>query len=903
MNTHDNMTLQATVEGDGSKTLGGDPQTWSEGFAWLARILILLAIVIAPWVFGSVKYSAQFWITTALLFSLALWWFETALNKRKAQVVPYFAIFLVAGVIIGLIQTIPLSGGMADFLLGRQVELYQEFTQAAGDQESGVIPARASLNSSNTWHQIRLLVMALVTMLLSCRYFRTPRDLTLFFATMAANGTAIAIFGVIQKLTADPGTIFWTVELTLGGSPFGPFVNRNNCGGYMLMCLASAIGLSYLLMSVKKNRGPVPIISSEIPFWRQLSQQILYFVSELTGPKLAAMMAVTFISFGIIASLSRGTVLALLFAVIFTLISYGVAKKPKNVGLMIIPISIAVMLLTVWMGFNNELIERFDKLDSTTEVKKWDARVQTWTDTWASVGEMGKLGSGLGAYDTVSRIYRTDKEIDVFKYAENNFLQSLVDAGWIGFSVYIVAWLFAFYYAYFLLKIGQSPVTVSAGLAGVFLLWGQAFASFFDFGHYIPANLLGVASTLGVISYYAHSMAYRLKHKSFMRFQVPNSFVQGMLVVVFAACVIVGMDLNRKSQVGALRSPNVLTYDNLQQGEADRKISALRRIVTDAPSVDALNELGKLGIHRARLEMYAIFKSEVPVSDSDYDLKNRIWDATSLVRLQEQSELLGRQSKLSRKGFIEQATIQEYLPFAKHWLEESLRLSPMQPEVQITLGEIASILHGIDKGAPYLERAVRIAPTNAVLLLQTGVIYLQAGRFGEAAPHIKKYLELAPKEFDLVMRDVYRHMRSVNESTDDDLILNEMLPDDPELLYRYARQYAEEDSLVKKTALERSEDLLDTLSQSDLSITILRARIKVAMGDYDSAVDYYVKALNSNPNDNKAREELVEVLVEQERFEDAYEHTQDLIRGNDKIPRYRRLLDSIKSRIDEQNNN
>ena len=143
MNTHDNMTLQATVEGDGSKTLGGDPQTWSEGFAWLARILILLAIVIAPWVFGSVKYSAQFWITTALLFSLALWWFETALNKRKAQVVPYFAIFLVAGVIIGLIQTIPLSGGMADFLLGRQVELYQEFTQAAGDQESGVIPGQS----------------------------------------------------------------------------------------------------------------------------------------------------------------------------------------------------------------------------------------------------------------------------------------------------------------------------------------------------------------------------------------------------------------------------------------------------------------------------------------------------------------------------------------------------------------------------------------------------------------------------------------------------------------------------------------------------------------------------------------------------------------------------------------
>ena len=43
------MTLQATVENDGAKTLGLDSHTWSETFGWIARFFILVAIVIAPW--------------------------------------------------------------------------------------------------------------------------------------------------------------------------------------------------------------------------------------------------------------------------------------------------------------------------------------------------------------------------------------------------------------------------------------------------------------------------------------------------------------------------------------------------------------------------------------------------------------------------------------------------------------------------------------------------------------------------------------------------------------------------------------------------------------------------------------------------------------------------------------
>ena len=111
-------------------------------------------------------------------------------------------------------------------------------------------------------------------------------------------------------------------------------------------------------MSVKKNRGPQPIISKEIPFWRQASQQLLYFISELTAVKLAVLIAVVFITLGIVASLSRGAVLGLLAATLMTLLSYGVSRRPKNMGLLLLPLAGTIIFLTVWLGFSNDLIKK-----------------------------------------------------------------------------------------------------------------------------------------------------------------------------------------------------------------------------------------------------------------------------------------------------------------------------------------------------------------------------------------------------------------------------------------------------------------------------------------------------------------------------------------------------------------
>ncbi|MFT7629618.1 MAG: hypothetical protein ACI87E_000618, partial [Mariniblastus sp.] len=266
MNPKDNMTLKATVERLGDMDSGDEDRptrSLQEWFAWPGRIALLLAVVFAPWAVGSVENWAQRWIMAGLLLGLAFWWFETSMNKKKSQVFPFISLLVVAGIGIGFFQTFGLPSWAADSLVGRQQEIYSNFSGDTAGQVS------ISLDREGTWSQIRLLVMALAGLLLGCRYFRSKRDIVLLMTVVTVNGSLMAFLGIVNKLTYN-GKVMWIRELTMGGSPFGPFVNRNNGAGYLLMCLACAIGLIPIVMANRKNQGPRSIISKEIPLWRQL---------------------------------------------------------------------------------------------------------------------------------------------------------------------------------------------------------------------------------------------------------------------------------------------------------------------------------------------------------------------------------------------------------------------------------------------------------------------------------------------------------------------------------------------------------------------------------------------------------------------------------------------------------
>ncbi|MFK7769654.1 MAG: O-antigen ligase family protein [Mariniblastus sp.] len=898
-----NMTLEAIVskkdessDGSGGSQKPRETSSISDRFSWPGRIAILLAIVFSPWVFASVESWAQSWVAILLLIGVVFWWFETALNEKKSQVFPYIFFPILLGLLIGLIQTVSLPGWLADMLLGRQQEIYANFGGEANTS------APISLDRGQTWDQIRLLIIASLGLLLGCRYFRTKRDLILLMSAVAANGVAISFFGIIHKLT-DNGLMFWYHKVELGGQHFGPFVNRNNGAGYLCMCLACAIGLLPIVMAARKNSGPQTIVSKEIPIWRQLAMHLLEFISELTATKLAVLISSIVISAGIVATLSRGGVLAMLVGGAITILIYGMARRPKNSFLVLIPFIALAIGFSAWIGFSEQLTERFEKTD-IANISTADARFQNWKDTWPAVGDMGVLGSGLGSYRSVHRLYRTDEERAIFVYAENQFFQALVEAGWLALILFLVAWFLAFQYSKITLFQGKSPTTIGVGTMGTFLLVSQFVASIFDFGFYICANMLLLAVLVGFLAFHGHSLAGRLKKKSWLRFQLPNYVTQVVVLLLFAAGTLVALDLHRRGQMDRFMKPIAKNFERetMSLEEVDFRIARLSEGLKRVHSVNARNYLGELWLYRSRLTMFDVllnapeYKTQIELIESndkadddkaDYVAKQKkaltddMWARTDILQLYDVVCFCRQQSRSAAVDFIKQPSISENLPQAANQFLLSRRASPLQPVVHLKLGEINAVVGKSGDADAHLERALQLAPTNSSFRLLAGVTYLLSGNSKFAAIHFRKHLELMPTGFKKVIDIVTASKTLSVVPLSDEVIANQVIPDDANMLFKFDQDYMSKkldlkDSPLRQQLLANALSCIDEEKSSRRENAVLRGDIYRVQGEVLSAINEYEFALVNRPNDHSSRYKLIKLLEDSEDWDGALKHVEKL---------------------------
>ncbi len=892
----ENMTLKGTLEQRGKKKRSRQPQ--AEPFAVAARGSLLLAVILSPWAFGSVHHWPQQWISIFLLFGLGLWWFETAMNSGRKQVFPYVSLLVISGLIIGLVQLLPLPDAIADAVLGRQKEIYQNFS---GESNPSF---RFSLDREGTWGQLRMLTMALCGMLLGCRYFRSSRDLITLLTVCTANGVLLAFIGIIQKLTYS-GKILWTFEVLMG-SPFGPFVNRNNAAGYLLLCLAGCMGLLPIVMSRRKSDGPQPMVSREMPFWRQYYFIVMYFIAELTATKLAVLIAAVLISSGIVGTVSRGGVLALLTGCIGTIVIYGMARRPKNSSVVLLPLVLLVFALTGWVGFGEQVANRFSRIDMV-DVSASDARVQHWRDTAPAISEMGWLGSGLGSYRGVHRLYRSDREVALFDFAENQFFQAAVEAGWPGLIIFVLAWLLVFHYSSFLLYRGQSANSIGVGTCGIFLVFSQATASMFDFGLYIPANMLLMSVLVGFLAYHAHSLSGRLKKPTWLKFEVPNYVMQVGLLILFASLTVVALDFYRRSRLDMAMTPPIENLDyRLTEESIDRRIELIERQISKCRSVAALNYLAELRILRARvaflnsLQAEDEFRNAVVLLDDEEkrELTENVWDLTTLQRMQENAFYLRNDiSNFQAARFLSSSFIRENLPPAVSYLVYSRHLSPLQPVVHIRLAQIAGVIGEEDAGVEDMERAIQLAPNNPNYRMIAGVFYLQNGDEKAAGTHLRRYLELLPNSvlsvIEMLKGKTSRRVQLVGNRE----IFDYFLPDDPKLLYRFSKKWLADDPEVRQLVLTRADELLSEVPQSRVEKLLLRADIRLDNGDLEGALNDLQLALKSNPMDGKSRFRLADLLFQQGKSEQALEEAKKLLDLNRKNQAYNALISQIEEEI------
>ena len=185
-------------------------------------------------------------------------WLIKLLTDRPAFL-PVACLPLALLIGLGLLQIVPLDAKTGGLLspYGTRFRCRTARTpRGPGRLESAAAQRQpASLYPASTRYDLAMLVLATAS---SCWAQacseRRDRDMWLC-ALLAVNGAALAFFGFVQQLTWK-GLWYWKIPLLAGGAPFGPFVCRNNAGGFLNLCLAGAAGMMIWLAGRHGSSGP-----------------------------------------------------------------------------------------------------------------------------------------------------------------------------------------------------------------------------------------------------------------------------------------------------------------------------------------------------------------------------------------------------------------------------------------------------------------------------------------------------------------------------------------------------------------------------------------------------------------------------------------------------------------------
>lgn len=269
-------------------------------------------------------------------------------------------------------------------------------------------------------------------------------------------GFAVSLFGIVQHFTFN-GKLYWTRLLAAGGSPFGPYVNRNDFAGFVE--LVAPLGLAVL-------------------FFRAARREHFTFALLFTLVPIGAA----------ILSASRGGILVLAFDLL--LLAF-LARARRMGGKQFAGVAALALLagaFVVWLGVT-AAIQRFEQL-TPSEISK-DRRVAIYGDTWRIFVDHPLAGTGLGTliavYPRYASFYNPGTVVD---HAHNDYLELLADTGVAGGLCGLAFIVLLFRYALQNLQAAEGRFDRAFVAGSLTSCAGLLLHSLVDFNLQIPANAL-----------------------------------------------------------------------------------------------------------------------------------------------------------------------------------------------------------------------------------------------------------------------------------------------------------------------------------------------------------------------------------------------------------------------------
>ncbi|MHC4199937.1 MAG: O-antigen ligase family protein [Planctomycetota bacterium] len=628
--------------------------------AWTSIALAMGLAFLSPFPTGS-QYR-QHW-AVVVMFAVLLGAVALVARGLDGKARPRFDAVLAALGCLGAIfalQLVPLPAGLVGFMSPARLRLAQQAAEAVGEGPPSWLPLTACLKC--TRDSILLLVSCASVFYAASTLFHHGRGRKLVMGAAVAGAAVLAVYGTVQ-FVAD-----WGTRLS------ATYTNANRFAG--LMAVAGACALGLFLTGGTSGEGPRPKDRLGLPrgtVWLAAAV-VMQFALILTLSRL-----------GIAAALAAG----LLTAAIFT--------GRRSLWAVIAGVLLVLALNAALAA--DPVLARYSILFESGTLGR--GRAQCWWMALPMVADFPLLGSGAGAFKHVFPLYQNPSLGGWYKFAHNDHLNLIADAGLLGFSAAVAGIVFLTK-TVLALRSSRNPATRGIAVAACLALFAMLFHSAGDYPLQQPANAVVFFMICGIA--YGRARAESLGEEK--PGPPPRWVLPARVAAALVMCILSLPVLFRLRSSGAL------------QAEAVK--------LPVAPTEDA--EQWSL---RRRLELF-----ERAARCDEWDAESRYEAARTLVRLALES---------ASDDEARDATLR-----ARRLLAEGRSVSPLDPRAYYLLAML-DVRQGRAGSADQLMRfASKLAPAWPDVAFQVGRYFLlrwrEARRGGQPGFALSRWQGVADSE-------------------------------------------------------------------------------------------------------------------------------------------------------------
>ncbi len=736
-------------------------------------------------------------------------------------------------------QLVPLPASLVKIVSPNTLILKTELLNDLPNAETLLGSMTLSFYPNATKHDLRLILSIVAVFVVVLNVFRRPDQIKRLLIAIALIGGSVAIFALIQDLFGND-KIYWYIY-SPHKSYSGPFANHSHYGQFMNLSIGAAIGCVCIKLHEDffGKKVTVPVVTD---YFGSTSARTLWLL-------------VAIISLGtvtIFVSMTRGGMVSMFAAAAFTTLLLTARQSFRTHSWIMVVVALAAFTCILYIGFDAV----YDRLATLSIVDSYKTRIQIIKDLTASYRQFPIVGMGLGTHSVVYPMFQTIDTTLLFTHAENEYAQLMEETGLTGLISMIVFGVFV--WSSFVRNIRQFDFPVSSAAYGLcFGLLAILIHSLSDFGQHIPANaylsaifcalLLGLARAGGK----PHTTEQAAKSTGSVPLRI---FAFVVVLGIFGWCLS-GADNARIAESHwnrALAAEKVLVEKNWQG--------------TGAEYAEAISH------------------ATAASNAQPENIKYRYW--LNVYRWSQISQALDPDFGVPPEGSM--STVYDIV----NQFHKTRTYCPTYGPTYSTLGQIErNVLNDEQGGAERIKKGFRLAPNDPIACLAAGSLDIEEGNIDLSFEKMNKAVKLNPRLFKGL---AVMYVGQVDRS---DLAFDLAGVNVGRLNYvaKILESADDHKELINRIQIKRLDLLKEKCSQPDASASefINLANIYRKQQDFESAIEYYHRALTLNYAQVDWRYRLARMLVEAERIPEAMNEAKICLRLRPQFKAAQKLIEDL----------